>query len=127
MQQYNGRLVAKLEKKNIELLEKTQELEATHQKLQHLLAHSPAVMYALKLEGHSVTPNLVSENINLLLGFTVEESLRPGWWLEHLHPEDRDRVLAAFSNAVAHGAGTTEYRIRHKDGSYRWSKTRTGW
>ncbi len=95
-------------------------MEATHQKLQHLLAHSPAVMYALKLEGHSVTPNLVSENINLLLGFTVEESLRPGWWLEHLHPEDRDRVLAAFSNAVAHGTGTTEYRIRHKDGSYRW-------
>src|SRR5207247_10716273 len=39
---------------------------------------------------------------------------------ENLHPEDCDRVLAAFSDAWERGAGTREYRIRHKDGSYRW-------
>jgi PAS domain S-box-containing protein len=43
-------------------------------------------------------------------------------WDKRLHPEERERVLAAN---FAHINGTTpyyayEYRLRHKDGSYRW-------
>jgi PAS domain S-box-containing protein len=43
-------------------------------------------------------------------------------WEKRLHPDERERVLAA--NA-AHANGETphyeyEYRLRHKDGSYRW-------
>jgi PAS domain S-box-containing protein len=43
-------------------------------------------------------------------------------WEQRLHPDERDRVVAAN---VAHAEGTTplyeyEYRLRHKDGSYRW-------
>jgi len=43
-------------------------------------------------------------------------------WSQRLHPDERDRVLAAN---YAHINGTTshyeyEYRLRHKDGSYRW-------
>ena len=43
-------------------------------------------------------------------------------WEQRLHPDERDRVLAAN---YAHINGTTshyeyEYRLRHKDGSYRW-------
>ena len=43
-------------------------------------------------------------------------------WEKRLHPDERERVLAANR---AHADGTTphyeyEYRLRHKDGSYRW-------
>jgi PAS domain S-box-containing protein len=43
-------------------------------------------------------------------------------WEERLHPEDRERVLAENR---AHLEGATpyyecEYRLRHKDGTYRW-------
>ena len=43
-------------------------------------------------------------------------------WSERLHPDDRERVLAANQ---AHLEGITphyecEYRLRHKDGTYRW-------
>ncbi|MEN6407243.1 MAG: PAS domain S-box protein [Thermoguttaceae bacterium] len=43
-------------------------------------------------------------------------------WEKRLHPDERERVLAAN---YAHINGTTshyeyEYRLRHKDGSYRW-------
>jgi PAS domain S-box-containing protein len=43
-------------------------------------------------------------------------------WTSRLHPDERERVLAAN---YAHINGTTshyeyEYRLRHKDGSYRW-------
>src|SRR5262249_20182339 len=43
-------------------------------------------------------------------------------WEKRLHPDERDRVVAAN---MAHIEGATphyeyEYRLRHKDGSYRW-------
>jgi PAS domain S-box-containing protein len=85
-----------------------------------LLEHSPAVIYALKIEGRSLTPVVVSENIERLLGVTVAESMRHEWWLESLHPEDRDRVLAVLAKSLTEDGYSTEYRIRHKDGSYHW-------
>ncbi|MDP1718737.1 MAG: PAS domain S-box protein, partial [Burkholderiales bacterium] len=43
-------------------------------------------------------------------------------WKSRLHPEDRDRVSSHFSAYVENGDSDfqTEYRMRHKDGSYRW-------
>ena len=43
-------------------------------------------------------------------------------WTKRLHPDDRERV---FKNLKDHREGKTklymnEYRLRHKDGSYRW-------
>ncbi|HEY0011731.1 MAG TPA: PAS domain-containing protein [Allosphingosinicella sp.] len=42
------------------------------------------------------------------------------WWLDHIHPEDRERVDASARAAIA-GTGTDwyeEYRFRRADGSY---------
>ncbi len=97
-----------------------EELRNTHAQLRQLLDHSPAVLYALKVDGATITPRLVSENINRLLGFAAEETLSPDWWLERLHPEDRDRALAGPDETLREGVSCTEYRVQHKDGSYRW-------
>jgi PAS domain S-box-containing protein len=120
MKEYSERLVAKLEHKNLELARTLQELESERSQLEHVLEHSPAVIYALKVEGQSVVPYLVSENVTKLLGFTVSESLHCDWWLGQLHPEDRDRVVASISETLTQGTSLTEYRLRHKDGSDRW-------
>jgi PAS domain S-box-containing protein len=46
-------------------------------------------------------------------------------WTDHVHPEDRERVLAAWAEATAHGeAFDTDFRLRRADGVYRWFKTR---
>jgi PAS domain S-box-containing protein len=50
------------------------------------------------------------------IGQSIEE------WEQRLHPDDRERVVAANQ---AHIDGATphyecEYRLRHKDGTYRW-------
>ena len=61
-------------------------------------------------------------------------STRPGWnsrgsieqelgdgWIDNLHPDDRDPYLNAYANAFAeHKSFELEYRLRHKDGVYRW-------
>ena len=94
--------------------------KSEHQQLQHLLAHVPAVLYVLKIEGQNFVPVLVSENIERLLGVTVAESMSYQWWLDSLHPEDRDRVVGGLTEAFKGDGYAMEYRLRHKDGSYHW-------
>lgn len=54
-------------------------------------------------------------------GYLKEEiSSEIDWWIERLHPDDKDRVLATFEAAVAGDLSTCgyEYRFRCRDGSY---------
>jgi two-component system, cell cycle sensor histidine kinase and response regulator CckA len=54
-----------------------------------------------------------------ILGYTSEE-LKATPALEQVHPEDRARVKAAADEARETGVGTAlEYRIRHKNGTWR--------
>jgi PAS domain S-box-containing protein len=96
------------------------ELGATHDRLHRLLALSPAVVYNLKIEGQNVIPTFNSNNIERLLGVTVDESMAVDWWLKNIHPDDRDRMLATLAKGLKEGGYTAEYRIRHRDGTYRW-------
>ena len=43
-------------------------------------------------------------------------------WRSRIHPEDRERVLAVNNQFFESGAShfVVEYRLRHKDGTYRW-------
>jgi len=57
-------------------------------------------------------------------GIPEAEQLGYGW-LEQLHPDDRERVKAEWSAVAQSGAAfDIEFRIRCKDGAYRWFKTR---
>ncbi|MDB6166788.1 MAG: hypothetical protein JWQ83_1928, partial [Lacunisphaera sp.] len=88
--------------------------------LGQLLEHSPAVLYWLKLSGDKIIPHLISENITLLLGFTAAEAAAHEWWVGQLHPDDRELATRSLAETIGTGASRTEYRLRHKDGRYRW-------
>jgi PAS domain S-box-containing protein len=54
-------------------------------------------------------------------GYTAQD-IGPdlSWWSDHVHPDDRDRVLAGI-HAVVHGEGSEwrdEYRFERRDGTY---------
>ena len=97
-----------------------EELYVTHRRLRQLLEHSPAVIYNLQIDGQNLTPVFISDNIERLLGFTAAESCKYEWWLDSLHPGDRDRVLAVVSEGIKGQGYTMEYRLRDKKGAYRW-------
>ena len=96
------------------------ELLSTHDRLRQLLDLSPAILYDLRIEGQTVIPTFVSANIERLLGTPADEADSQEWWLESLHPEDHDRMLATLASGIKTGGYTAEYRLRHRDGSYRW-------
>jgi two-component system cell cycle sensor histidine kinase/response regulator CckA len=82
------------------------------------LAHSGVVVYALRPDDRRC--EFVTPNVETLTGWPVAEALRPGWWLDGLHPDERDQV-AALPLASDDGARlTTDFRFRHRDGSYIW-------
>lgn len=77
----------------------------------------------------SITTNEVyfSPRWKALLGYADEELPNQfETWTDLLHPDDRPRVLAVL-RAYLNGDRPdyrTEFRMRHRDGSYRWIMTR---
>ena len=52
---------------------------------------------------------------------TINGALR--FWSDHLHPDDRDRVMASYDAALQDattGRRAAEYRLRGADGTYAW-------
>ena len=62
-----------------------------------------------------------NEAVAVLFGYAMEEISPTGdWWVEHIHPDDRDRVTESI-HAVIDGAGdhwASEYRFVRKDGTF---------
>ena len=68
----------------------------------------------------------LSPAIEAATGFQPEELIGQSW-PEHVHPDDRDLVIAAFF-AIAEGRAETDqvirYRARRRDGSWVWLESR---
>jgi len=63
----------------------------------------------------------VSNEIYKLTGFTnAEFCSSPDFWRDHIHPEDKEGVLKAFNNFNTRQENILEYRMKCKNGSYRW-------
>jgi PAS domain S-box-containing protein len=64
----------------------------------------------------------VSRPAEQLLGYPVERWLRdPHFWVEHIHPDDREWVLAFCTQKTAEGSPhTLEYRMIAADGRTVW-------
>jgi two-component system cell cycle sensor histidine kinase/response regulator CckA len=95
-------------------------LRSTRERLQHVVSSSPAVLYSLRVAGQTLVPDWVSANIEQLLGYTPAEVINSEWWVDRVHTEDREPVLAQVQKLLGEGHVVREYRFRRKDGVYRW-------
>ena len=101
------------------------ELQSTVTQYRSLIERLPAVTYLDYLETGET--RYVSPQTTELFGITPEQwRSSPDAWLEAVHGDDRDRVAAAFTEAVDAGAPFhAEYRVISPDGSVRWVVDRT--
>jgi signal transduction histidine kinase len=46
----------------------------------------------------------------------------PGFWLAHVHPDDKPRITSALEQALQGQDSLVEYRFQRKDGGYSWMR-----
>lgn len=67
----------------------------------------------------------VSSRAEALLGYPLDAwRSDSGFWLRHVHPDDREKVAAAFRRARESTGGTCEHRLLAADGRSVWFQTR---
>ncbi|MEB3230913.1 MAG: PAS domain S-box protein, partial [Leptolyngbyaceae bacterium] len=100
--------------------DRTAALAAAEARLRLLLDTSPATTYSCQPDGDFAC-NYISQNVEALLGYTAAEfCANPSFWLQHLHPDDADGILAALPQLFEQGQLKYEYQMRHRDGHYIW-------
>lgn len=104
-------------------IEAEERLRESLERLDHVLAATPTILALLGVDPQTqrLYPKWVSPSIEHVLGYQPEEVLNEhDWWLVHLNPEDRDRVVAESSEILAKGEHWAEYRVRTKWGRDVW-------
>ncbi|MCB1800456.1 MAG: EAL domain-containing protein [Gammaproteobacteria bacterium] len=102
------------------LMREQAELKRTSEHLSYLLDSSPVVLYTLEWHGSVPVPTWVSSNITRLFGYTVQEALEPGWWVRHLHPDDKQMAIETTARLSTAGAVRHDYRYFDKSGRVHW-------
>lgn len=96
-------------------------LEHTAAQLAHIMDVTPVMLFTLKTapSGETYT-DWVSGNAPAITGYAVEEILHPGWWLENIHPQDKQQVIEGQKGLPSQKSLTQDFRFRKKDGSWFW-------
>ena len=110
------------QKAEIQLQQAKHEAETVKSRLEHLLKHAPAVMYACRASG-DYGATFISENVTSLLGYQPNDFIEDSsFWAKHIHPDDLPVILEDLKAAINGGTHLHEYRFRGKDGLYRWMR-----
>lgn len=105
-----------MEKSEGALRQVNEHLATSEAKYRGLVDHAPFGIFTTK--GMLIT---FSNRYNQeLAGLDPDDPVDPDAFREQIHPEDRDRVLSEFSQAVVRGESCqTVFRFLHKDGGVR--------
>ncbi len=96
------------------------ELARTKSRLQCLLDHVPVALYGCHPNDCGRLTYL-SKSIERLTGFSVAEIMAdPFFWSQRIHPQDRHLLCQRHLSTHPEGQQALEYRIQHRDGTYRW-------
>jgi len=85
-----------------------------------LYSVGPAVIYVSKAYG-DFGATFIGENVKNQMGYKPDDFIKDSkFWADHIHPDDRERILKDMDNLFKKGEYAHEYRFKHADGSYRW-------
>src|ERR1700721_278028 len=99
---------------NMELVGKNQELDA-------IVHTAPDIIFSRKADG---SRDYISARFYDFTGAARGSATGFGW-LDYVHPEDNHKAMADWLLCVESGANyEAEYRMRAKDGNYRWFRAR---
>jgi PAS domain S-box-containing protein len=92
-------------------------LRGSEERFRTLASHAPVGIFQTDLEGNTL---FVNEGWCAMAGMAPEEALGKGW-VNAIHPDDRERVLAGWREALEGGtASSAEFRFQRPDGTVTW-------
>ena len=99
-------------------------LRQSEEKYRSLVANIPDVTWSSDSAGRTL---FISPNVEKVYGYTPAEICSdPGLWFGRIHPEDVQRVRAAYGDLFERNFKfEVEYRIQRKDGEWIWLYDRT--
>jgi PAS domain S-box-containing protein len=108
------RRAERLQQLNLELTRKNQELDA-------IVRTAPDIIFSRQADGFR---DYTSERFYEYTG-SSSDSAKGFGWLDHVHPEDQELTKAQWKRCSTSGESyESEYRLRGKDGEYRWFRAR---
>jgi PAS domain S-box-containing protein len=103
------------------LLQLNYELVSRNQELDAIISTAPDVIFSSQEDGRY---EYVSERFHEYTGGTGASSKSIDW-LDYVHPDDIERSKVRWLQSIrAGGHYEAEYRLRSKDGEYRWFRSR---
>ncbi|MGH8707815.1 MAG: diguanylate cyclase domain-containing protein, partial [Burkholderiales bacterium] len=98
-------------------------LETTRQHLERIFHALPDVVWSVALPERRLI--YVSSAVAQVYGLTPDEArAKPDFWIDAVHAEDRERVMAEWPGSSPDKVHDTEYRIVRRDGVVRWVNVR---
>ncbi len=118
----HGELEQRVRERTVQLNETNNSLRSSEARLRYLVSASPGVVYTCAaVEPYGVT--YISENVRTLLGFEPQQFTEdPGFWINHIHPDDAPRVLSEAPSRFDNDHYVHEYRFENQTGEFRWMR-----
>ncbi|MGA9800559.1 MAG: PAS domain-containing protein [Terriglobales bacterium] len=103
-----------LQQLNSELARKNQDLDA-------IVKTAPDIIFSRRADG---TRDYISDRFYEYTGASPDSATGFGW-LDYVHPDDKESSQAQWAHCVESGDNyECEYRLRGRDGEYRWFRVR---
>jgi len=100
-----------------------EDLRGSEERYRRLVEASPEVLYTFSTRLGGL---YYSAQVETVFGYSAEYCrAHPFHWQQSTHPEDRARVEAAMRLFLAGEGFDVEYRVRHRDGEWRWLRDRS--
>jgi PAS domain S-box-containing protein len=95
-------------------------LKTTNERLNYLLTSTSVAIYTSKASGDYGATS-ITENLKQITGYEPREFIKnSSFWIDHIHPEDKQRILNEVLRILEQGSHIYEYRFLCKDSTYRW-------
>ena len=92
-----------------------------HERLNLISKHMPSIIYSADITPPNYQATFISHNIKQILGFEPIDFLNnPSFWIDHVHPEDKEKILKDLEKLYIHDHHVHTYRFRNSEDIYLW-------
>ncbi|MFW9876415.1 MAG: PAS domain S-box protein, partial [Candidatus Thorarchaeota archaeon] len=97
-----------------------EKLKESEERFKYLVSSSPAIIYTSRFSG-DYGATFISDNVQTKWGYSSEDfKNNSDFWLNHVHPDDKEYVLSTLSALFEKEHLMYDYRFKINDGTYHW-------